>query len=355
MQNIFDIHDYDESFLEQFTSQSIPIYSLWSIRPLQNDQNEIISGTSEEVEKFRDFINDHASKEYPHPLVIVIGNAEKSNPNNMSHTSKNYFKIKFDKFKGTDLGKPLPFGFESKYQTGNEQMVPLGFAGLGQRNNQGGMPGISYTDIQGIVDRNVSDASRSIKAQYEESSAKREADVIKKFAELEMKMELYKLDMREREISNKERKLQEDMDDLEERKAEGLGSIKEYTKTIAGGLLEVGKTAFGIEDKDIHKPKETKKENGSDLKGSSGRSNFDDDGFVETEVENNNKSNQFEDLLGMITNLSEDQKYALLDVLMPDDIETQQEQAPASSEPETVQESTNTAVEPNKPEINEEV
>ena len=97
MQHIFDIHDYDESFLEQFTSQSIPIYSLWSIRPLQNEQRELISGTSEDIDKFRDFINDHASKEYPHPLVIVIGNAEKSNPTNMSNTSKHYFKIKFEK------------------------------------------------------------------------------------------------------------------------------------------------------------------------------------------------------------------------------------------------------------------
>ena len=140
------------------------------------------------------------------------------------------------------------------------------------------------------------------------------------------------------------------MDDLEQRKSEGLGSIKEYTKTIAGGLLEVGKTAFGIEDKDYHKPKETKKENESDLKGSSGRSNFDDDGFVEKG--NENESNQFEDLLGMITNLSEDQKYALLDVLMPDDIETKTEQPTVE---ETVQESTNTAVEPNKPDNNEEV
>ncbi|MDD2636391.1 MAG: hypothetical protein PHW82_12945 [Bacteroidales bacterium] len=353
MQHIFDIHDYDESFLEQFTSQSIPIYSLWSIRPLQNEQREIVSGTSEEVDKFRNFINDHASKEYPHPLVIVIGNAEKSNPKNMSNTSKKYFKLKFEKFKGNDLGTPLPFGYESKYQTGNEQLLPLGFAGLGQRNNQGGMQGVSYSDIQGIVDRNVSDATRSIKAQYEESSAKREADVIKKFAELEMKMELYKLDMREREISNKERKLQEDMDDLEERKTEGLGSLKDYTRTIAGGLLEVGKSAFGIEDKDFHKSKEPKKENGNDLKGSSSSANFDDDGFVEKGNENDDRSNQFEDLLGMISNLNEDQKYALLDVLMPDDIESQQEQTP--SEPEIIQESTNTSIKSNKSENNEEI
>ncbi len=355
MQNIFDIHDYDESFLEQFTSQSIPIYSLWSIRPLQNEQRELISGSSEDIEKFRNFINDHASKEYPHPLVIVIGNAEKSNPDNMSNTSKHYFKIKFDKFKGNDLGSPLPFNYENKYPTGNEQMVPLGFAGLGQRNNQAGMPGVSYTDIQGIIDRNVSDATRSIKAQYEESSAKREADAIKKFAELEMKMELYKLDMREREISDKERKLQEEMDDLEQRKAEGLGSIKDYTKTIAGGLLEVGKTAFGIEDKDIHKPKESTKPKESDLKGSPESSSFDDtddDGFVETNHNNDNQSDQFENLLGAISNLSEDQKYALLDVLMPDEIETKSDPEPSTQTQST---NDNNTVEQNKLEENEKV
>lgn len=352
MQHIFDIHDYDESFLEQFTSQSIPIYGLWSIRPLQNEQRELIAGTSEEVEKFKNFINDHASKEFPHPLVIVIGNAEKSNPNNMSNTTKKYFKLKFEKFKGNDLGSPLPFNYPQNNPSENQQMTPVGFAGFGQRQNNGGMQGVSYNDIQGIVDRNVSDATRSIKAEYEEVSAKREAEAIKKFAELEMKMEFYKLDMREREIAEKERRLQNDMDELEQKKAEGLGSIKDYTKTIAGGLLEVGKTAFGIEDKDIHKPKETEKSKESNLKGGASSTNFDDDGFVETGAENTNQSNQFKDLLGVISNLSEDQKYVLLDVLMPEDIETKQEPS-ASENNETIKENTNTSVEPNKSENNE--
>ena len=331
MQHIFDIHDYDENFLEQFTSQSIPIFGLWSIRPLQNEQRELISGTSDEVDKFRNFITDHANKDYPHPLVIVIGNAEKSNPNNMSNTSKRYFKIKFDKYKGTDLGSPLAIGYPQKYEQGKEQIIPLGLAGLGQRNSQPGigMQGVSYQDIQGIVDRNVADATRSIKAQYEEASAKREAEAMKKFAELEMRMELNKLDMREREIAEKERRLQEEMDDLEQRKLEGLGSVKEYTKTIAGGLLEVGKTAFGIDDK--YDTKSNSKEKSDNLKGRSDAADFDDDGFVE---KGNHSNSQFENLLGAIRNLDEDQKYALLDVLMPEEIqeETEQEVKP---EPES--------------------
>ena len=250
MQNIYDIHDYDEFFIEQFTTQTLPIYDLWSIRPMQNEVREIISGTSEEIDKFKNFIVDHAEKDYPHPLTIIVGNAENSNPNNMANRTKLYFKIKFDKFKGNDIGNPLPYGYT------NNPAMPVPFMGLGgghkiQEPIQ--QPGISYTEIQGIIDRNVSDATRSIRAEYEETAAKREAESIKRIAELEMKMEFYKLDIRAREIEEKERKLNEELDELEQRRAEGLGSVKDYTKTIAGGLLEVGKTAFGIEDSSFDK------------------------------------------------------------------------------------------------------
>ncbi len=354
MQQIFDIHDYDEHFLEQFTSHLIPIYDLWSIRPLQNEQKELISGSSEEVEKFRNFIIDHTNKDYPHPLIIVIGNAEKGNSRNMSNTTKRYFKIKFEKFKGNDLGSPLALGYSQPYTNGSEQMIPLGFMGNMQRpmmNN--GMQGFSLGDIQGIIDRNVNDAARSIKAEYEELSAKREVESIKRIAELETKMELHKLEIREKEIEAKEQQLQEDIEAFEEKRLEGLGTVKDYTKTIASGLMELGKTAFGLDNLDSKKKDKTDKnktdKSGKDQNlGGTRSTSFDDEGFTENKSQNkeeksennsnNNKSNNnteqpnnknnndaFETLLEVVKNLNEEQKCTLMNVLIPEEEEIQKE------------------------------
>jgi len=355
--NIYDIHDYDEIFLEGFITQTLPIYDLWNIRPLENENKILAAGTSKDIDKFRDFFSSHLDSDYPHPILIVIGNAEKNNPDNMVSNKKNYYKLKFDKYKGNDIGTPLHLPYRANYPTGQEQMVPLSFNGYGPKPQLGGagMQGVSYNDIQGIVDRNVSDATRSIKAEYEENSARREADSIKRIADLEMRMELYKLDMRARDIEEKERKLQEELDDYEMKKAEGLGSVKEYTKTIAGGLLEVGKTAFGIEDKD--EKKTVKKTEKQELKGSpETTTSFDDEGFSEKKEEPKS-DDQFENLLGVIGNLNQDQKYALLDVLMPDDIQNEEKKETEEKVEEKTEEKVeeNNNQEPKKEETNEEV
>ncbi|MFH2143034.1 MAG: hypothetical protein ABIJ97_11460 [Bacteroidota bacterium] len=328
MQHIFDIHDYDENFLDQFTSQTIPIYDLWSIRPLQNEQKEIISGNSAEVTKFRNFIIDHSNRDFPHPLVIVIGNSEKSNPNNILNTTKRYFKIKFDKYKGTDLGSPLLYGNAQPYPTGSEQMLPLSFQSYGQRlpGNPAGFGGISYTEIQGIIDRNVTDATRSIKAEYEENSAKREAESIRRIAELEMKMELYKLELRAREVEEKEKRLQNEMDEFEDRKEKGLGTVREYTKTIAGGLLEVGKSVLGLDESGKFSGKEkkerTEKSKDSEDKNLKGSRTCEDSGFEEKkEKKAEENGDAFSDLLGVIKGLNEEQKMQLMDVLIPEEAE----------------------------------
>ncbi|HBS88089.1 MAG: hypothetical protein A2W91_05560 [Bacteroidetes bacterium GWF2_38_335] len=321
MQNIFDIHDYDENFLDQFVNNTIPIYDLWSIRPLQNEQREHISGKCDEILKFRNFISDHSAKEFPHPLVIVVGNCEKANPGSMLNSTKKYFKIKFDKFKGNDLGTPLMFGTPQPYPMSQEQMIPLGFGGYGQRPPAMPMPGYSISDIQGIIDRNVTDATRSIKAGYEESAARREAESIRRIADLEMKMELYKLDLRAREVEEKERQLREEMEDFDRRKAEGLGSVKEYTKTIAGGLLELGKSAFGIDQLD--KKSKSKDEPVKELKGASSKSSLNDDGFEEQKSPEE-KTDSFKELACVVAELSEEQKMQLLDILMPDDSQNEE-------------------------------
>ena len=323
MHSILDIHDYDEGFLERFTSQTIPIYDLWSIRPLQNEQKELISGGSNDADKFRDFITDHSNQEFPHPLVIVIGNAEKTNTDRMSNTSKKYFKLKFEKFKGNDLGTPLTLsGTPEPYPT--NQTPPMAFNGMNfnKANSNNSMQGFSLGDIHGIIDRNVADATRSIKAEYQEQAALREADSIKRMAELETKMEMYKLDIRAKEVSNKEDNLNRELEDFERKKLEGLGTVKDYTKTIAGGLFELGKSAFGLDDKDSET---TKKEVKTETKPNNlGTTNLDNDEFTEVKndshSENNIKSeNNLDIVLQGIANLDEEQKMALLDALIPEE------------------------------------
>ena len=318
MQNIFDIHDYDENFLEQFTTQTIPIYDLWSIRPLQNDQKEIISGKFDEVDKFRNFIIDHSNQDYPHPLVIVIGNAEKLNPNNISNTSKRYFKLKFEKFKGNDLGTPLTIAGAPQPYPMNNQVPPV-FMGVPQgnaANPASSLQGFSLGDIHSIIDRNVNDATRSIKAEYEEQAARREAEAIKRMAELETRMEMYKLEIRENEIAKKEAELRAELEELEQRKLEGLGTVKDYTKTIAGGLFELGKSAFGLDEDKDDEPKAKNKSKSETLSGTT-KTSFDDDGFSEIKDEEDN----IEIVLQGIANLDEEQRMALLELIISGDSE----------------------------------
>jgi hypothetical protein len=209
-------------------------------------------------------------------------------------------------------------------------MIPLGFMGNMQRpmmNN--GMQGFSISDLQGIIDRNVTDAARSIKAEYEELSAKREVESIKRLADLETKMELYKLELREKEVAAKEQQLHDEINAFEERRVEGLGTVKDYTKTIASGLLELGKTAFGLDNLDSKKKDKTEKsEKAENLKGGSSKSTaFDDEGFTENNVQNkeektetnNESTDAFETLMSVVKNLNPEQKYALMDVLMPEE------------------------------------
>jgi len=348
VQNIFDIHDFDDNFLEQFTSQTIPIYDLWSIRPLQNDQKEIISGSSDEAEKFRDFITVHANQEFPHPLVIVIGNAEKSTSERMSNVSKRYFKLKFEKFKGNDLGTPLTIAGAPQPYPENNQM-PMSFMGFGQNNSANPtnpMQGFSLGDIHGIIDRNVNDATRSIRAEYEEQAARREAESIKRMAELKTRMELYKLDIRTREVENREQELKSELEDLEQRKIEGLGTVKDYTKTIAGGILEFGKGALGIEDfKDKIEVKD--KHEANNLNGTA---KIDDEGFKEIK----NDEDNLEIILNGISNLDEEQKMALLEALLPEEEKLPQiTQIDADEKGNTQSEEEKSNIEINKSEENE--
>ena len=346
MQNIFDIHDYDDHFIEQFISQTIPIYDLWSIRPLQNQNKELIAGTSNDAESFREFIAEHSLKDYPHPLVIMVGNSEKGEMARILNTSKKFFKVKFDKFKGNDLGTPLEFNYGNEH-TEKQNVLQNNFQNSGQRPQLAGMQGMSgmsYNEMQGIIDRNVSDATRSIKADYEEVSARREAESIKRIADIETKMEYHKLDIRAREIEDKERKFQDEVEAFNAEKSEGLGSVKDYTKTIASGLLELGKAAFGIDDfikKDNDKPKEkeVKKEN---LKGANISDLDDDDGFTikdhEKEQVKPENNNAFVDLIGAIKSLNEEQKYQLLEVLMPEEEEIEEEKPLIENNTEEVKE-----------------
>lgn len=333
MQNIFDIHDYDEGFLERFTSQTIPIYDLWSVRPLQNEQKELISGGSADADKFRDFINDHSNQDFPHPLVIVIGNAEKTNPERMSNTSKKYFKLKFEKFKGNDLGTPLTIAGAPQPYPMNHQ-APMEFMGMGNRpNSSHPMQGFSLGDIHGIIDRNVADATRGIRAEYQEQAALREAESIKRMAELETRMEMYKLEIRAKEVESREQELRRELDELERRKSEGLGTVRDYTKTIAGGLFELGKSAFGL---DGYSSDSIEKTTNNSEKADLGTTRLldDNEGFSEVSSENNEtkKNGHLKMVLEGIANLDEEQKMALLDALIPQDSNDEEDLRESSQE-----------------------
>lgn len=326
--NTFDIHDFNEDFMTQFTKQVIPYYDLWSIMPLQNETKELLRGTSEEVEKFKEFMYKHSSEEYPVALKITIANGEKANPGIMMNTTRKYYKVKFDKYKGSSIEQPLVLNGFHPYVVQPEQFNPMG---IGPRNPMG-FGGFSLNDLQGIIDKNVSDATKSIRAEYAEEAAKREADSIKRIAELEMKMELYKLDLRAREVEAKEQRLYDELDELEARKAEGLGTVKEYTKTIAGGLLEFGKAALGLDGMgNLTKKSEKKPESSSSkspkLSGSI-REEPEEDGFTESGSKSRTASGvepggneAFLQLLDVVKGLSDDQKMQLMDVLIPEDME----------------------------------
>ena len=326
--NTFDIHDFNDDFMTQITKQVIPYYDLWSIMPLQNETKELLRGTSEEVEKFKEFMNKHSSEEYPVALKITIASGEKANPGIMMNTTRKYYKVKFDKYKGSSIEQPLVLNGFHPYAVQPEQFNPMG---IGPRNPMG-FGGFSLSDLQGIIDKNVSDATKSIRAEYAEEAAKREADSIKRITELEMKMELYKLDLRAREIEAKEQRLYDEIDELEARKAEGLGTVKDYTKTIAGGLLEFGKAALGLDGLGNMNKKTEKQPAGNTTKepGLSGsrRHEIEDDGFTESGSQSRTASEvepggneAFVQLLDVVKGLSDDQKMQLMDVLIPEDIE----------------------------------
>ncbi len=184
------------------------------------------------------------------------------------------------------------------------------------------LQGFSLGEIHGIIDRNVADATRSIKAEYQEQAALREAESIKRMAELETRMEMYKLDMRAKDVENKELDLRRELDEFERKKTEGLGTVKDYTKTIAGGIFEFGKSAFGLDDKEIEpSTKEVKTETkSSDL----GTTNLDDEGFTEVYTKSNTEEkseNNLDIVLQGIANLDEEQKMALLEAIIPQEIE----------------------------------
>ena len=305
----------------------------------------MLKGNGDDVDRFRNYILDHAEQEYPHPLVIVIGNSEKTNLDRMSNTSKKYFKLKFEKFKGNDIGTPLVLsGSPNQYPTNDQTSMVINGYGQHQQaktnNIQQPNQAMSYNEIQGIIDRNVSDASRSIRAEYQEVSAKQEADSIKRMAVLEANMEMYKLDIRTRELEEKERRLNEQLEEFEQQKAEGLGNVKDYTKTIASGLVELGKSAFGIEDSKINDKKNTEKKQYK--KSNFTNTSFNDNRFEEKSNNEVNPDNNLDLVLKGITNLDEEQKYALLEALMPQEEEIKTEKSTSNQQDSNADIPTNT-------------
>lgn len=342
MQNIYDIHDFDDAFIEQFKHQILPIYDLWSIRPLENDKKELINGRSKDVEQFTNFIKEHSEKDYPHPLLIVVGNCQNGNPEEMLNSTKRYYKLKFDKYKSNDVGSSLGLGgFSSQFQQSG--FPPMQFSGL---YNQSGnnMSGINWNDLQGVIDRNVSDATRSIKAEFDQENAKREAETMRRLAEMETRLIEYKLDMKAQELENREREIDDRIRQHEEKQSDNMGKVREYAKALAGGLLELGADWMGVEKK--NKDKKNKQEDNSNTKNnaSSGFRDTAIDGFQESTSNNqDSRSNQTGNesemggLLEAIGQLNDEEKLQLLDLLIPDDIKQEIDEENNKTSQETQQ------------------
>lgn len=351
MQNIHNIYEYDDNTLEMILQKVLPLYELWLIKPLENEKMIFMSGKRSDVKLFTDFIAEHVEKEFPHPLMIVFGMAEKGNKDVMIRTNRKYIKLQFEKFAGDENGEPFVLSGAAY----NNQMQPVGYM-AGQQGYMNGQGGVTIHEIQGIIDRNVNDAQRSIRAEYEELNAKREAESIKRIAELEMRMEMYKLEMRENDLREKERKLREEMEDFEDKRSEGLGNVKDYSRAIAGGILELGKAYFGIDKDEIKLTKKKKGLGEVEEKAETRKASFNDDDFeqVDAEREYNGQENQRNDdqVSEMLTNfsgLTEDQKYEFLQNIFPGEDDPQQEES-------TTEETTeNNEVEPENNNENEDV
>lgn len=64
MKEISEIYQYDEDFIKDFATHFLPIYDLWSIRPLINTPKRLIAGKSEDIETFEEFITEHSLRKY---------------------------------------------------------------------------------------------------------------------------------------------------------------------------------------------------------------------------------------------------------------------------------------------------
>ena len=114
MNNIIYPRSYDENFLEFVRKDVFPIFDLWSIRPSKNPVKELISGNCKEFEKFSNFIDQHANKDYPDDLIIYVGNGEKNYPTIMYNKSKQHFIVGFKQYSKDYIGTPLILPYHPK-------------------------------------------------------------------------------------------------------------------------------------------------------------------------------------------------------------------------------------------------
>ncbi|PLW99921.1 MAG: hypothetical protein C0594_16415 [Marinilabiliales bacterium] len=116
MKNVQKLHTYTDKLLNRIVTNMLPFYDLWSIRSLENQRYEYISGNCNETEKFSQFISEYSNGDNPQNVLLVLGNSEKNYPTVMLNTSKKYMSIRF--MNNSDyLGEPLfipPYFFDYK-------------------------------------------------------------------------------------------------------------------------------------------------------------------------------------------------------------------------------------------------
>ncbi|MBN2776145.1 MAG: hypothetical protein JXR36_00790 [Bacteroidales bacterium] len=106
MKNVQNTLLYTDALLETIVNDIIPIYDLWSLRSFVNKRFEYISGNSDEIEKFTQFIAEYSTRDNPPELLLITANSEKNYPTIMLNTSKKYMIIRFEN-SSDYLGQPL--------------------------------------------------------------------------------------------------------------------------------------------------------------------------------------------------------------------------------------------------------
>jgi hypothetical protein len=200
-----------------------------------HNQEDVVLGQGQNAHDFRDFLMQYAADdELKHPILVKYGTNDRNGT--PLRFSFKYLLISFD---DGEAGSSIPMMIN---QPGTQPMSGFGM-------HPQAMSGLVTQDqLQGIIDKNVSDVQRSLRAEFDEQNARNNADSYKQKIEYEIRLLEFQLEMKRDELDKKEAEIEKKLIDYEDKQRDTLGSVRDYTKAIAGGLMELGKGYLGIKN-----------------------------------------------------------------------------------------------------------